>query len=93
MAAPPPGSREITLLLPLGVVAHQLVKLEGQLRSISIRSTGGSEPVEEPAIGAPVAATLERIHELLASLQSLVNEIEAGWEAAVRRDSIRRSED
>ena len=93
MASPPPGSREVTLLLPLGVVAHQLVKLEGQLRSITIRSGAAVDPGQESSTGVPIAATIERIHELLASLQCLVNEIESGWEAAKRRESARDRED
>ena len=68
---------ELSILLPLGVIANQLMKVEADLRSLNARTSGyAGRPLGGGAAGQ-VAARLEKINEALEVIRGLVSDIES----------------
>lgn len=68
---------EMAIILPLGVAANQLMKIEADLRLLNIKAL---DFVREHASGRHtglIEAKLENIHEALDSIRGLVSDIEA----------------
>jgi len=82
------ASLEMTLILPLGVVANQLMKIEADLRLLNMKAL---DFVKEHAGGRHtglIEARLENIHDALDSIRGLVSDIEADihpWSADLTR--------
>jgi hypothetical protein len=73
---------ELSIVLPLGVVANQLMKVEADLRFLNAkRATYASEGLGREA-AAQVAARLERINEALEAIRALVVDIETDVQPA-----------
>jgi hypothetical protein len=75
----PPASRddwEMTLVMPLGVLANQLVKIEGDLRFLSMKAAEHSSE-DVPRSVRSLDARLELIHGVLASIDSLLVKLQA----------------
>ncbi|MGC1389020.1 MAG: hypothetical protein WA807_13500 [Steroidobacteraceae bacterium] len=68
---------ELAIVLPLGVVANQLMRIEAQLRLLNMKTLDFAKECSNAAVAAPIAANLEQIHEALDSIRSLVADIEA----------------
>jgi hypothetical protein len=70
-----PANLELAIVLPLGVVANQLMKVEADLRFLGMRASayagGGSGTSRQ------VAGHLEKINETLDSIRSLLSNLEA----------------
>ena len=70
---PQPASQadwEMTMVMPLGVLANQLVKIEGELRFLTMKAAEHSG--EDGARSKSVDARLDLIHEVLESIRSLL---------------------
>jgi hypothetical protein len=83
---------EIAIVLPLGVVANQLQRIETQLRLLNMKALDFARERENRALRAPIDARLEQINEAIASISGLVSDIEADLQpgsAVVTRTSIR----
>jgi hypothetical protein len=75
----PPASQldwEMTMVMPLGVLANQLVKIEGDLRLLSMKAAEHSGDDGGPSTKA-VDARLELMHEALESIGSLLVRLQA----------------
>jgi hypothetical protein len=83
---------EMAIILPLGVVAHQLMKIEADLRLLNMKAL---DFVSEDGGGRHtglIQSRLENIREVLDSIRGLVSNIEADihpWSADVTRTSIK----
>jgi hypothetical protein len=67
---------EMTMVMPLGVIANQLIKIEGDLRFLSMKATEHSG--EDGARSSKsVDGRLELIHDALESIRSLLAKIHA----------------
>lgn len=76
---PPPAPQvdwELTLVMPLGVIANQLVKIEGDLRFLSMKAVEQSGEDGARSTQA-IDARLELIHGALESINSLLTRLQA----------------
>jgi hypothetical protein len=66
---------ELTMVMPLGVLANQLVKIEGELRFLTMKAAeqSGEDGVRS---NKSVDARLELIHEVLDSIRSLLAKLQ-----------------
>ena len=80
---------QMALILPLGVVANQLMKIESDLRLLNMKAL---DLVNEDGGGGHtglIGARLENINEALDSIRRLVSDMEADirpWSANRRSD-------
>jgi hypothetical protein len=83
---------EMALILPLGVVANQLMKIEADLRILNMKAL---DFVNEDGAGRHtglIEARLETINEALDSIRTLVSDIDADihpWSADKARSPIK----
>jgi hypothetical protein len=72
-----PVNVELSLVLPLGVIANQLMKVEADLRFLNAKTAAyaGGRPSGDMA--GQVAARLEKINEVLEVIRGLVSDIES----------------
>jgi hypothetical protein len=68
---------ELTVVLPLGVLANQMMKLEMDLRFLSARSPLFGEAREDARLNAQFNARLEQIHQAMDGIYSLLAELES----------------
>jgi len=69
-------------VLPLGVVANQLMKVEADLRFLNAKRAAYASEGPGGEAAAQVAARLERINETLEAIRVLVLEIETDMRPA-----------
>ena len=82
---------EMAIVLPLGVVANQLRRIEEQLRLLDMKALDFARQRENRNLRGLIEARLEHIHEALGSITGLVSDIEADIQprsADVARASI-----
>jgi hypothetical protein len=83
---------EMAIILPLGVVANQLLKIEADLRLLNMKA---SDFVSEDGGGRHtglIEARLENINEALDSIRRLVSDMEADihpWSPGITRASAK----
>jgi len=65
------------MILPLGVVANQLMKIEADLRHLNMKALNFVEEHGSARHTGLIQARLENIHEALDSIRGLVADIEA----------------
>ncbi len=68
---------ELAVVLPLGVVANQLLRTEAHLRLLDMKTSGYANRCSNARFAGPIALRLEQIHETLDSIRGLVADIEA----------------
>jgi hypothetical protein len=87
-----PVNVELSLVLPLGVIANQLMKVEADLRFLNakISAYGGERPSGDMA--GQAAARLEKINEALEAIRGLVSDIENQPRSANARSAKVRSD-
>jgi len=68
---------ELAIVLPLGVVVNQLMRIEAHLRLLNMKTVDFAKQCSHAPFAAPIAANLERIHDTLDSIRGLVADIEA----------------
>jgi hypothetical protein len=71
-----PTNVELSILLPLGVVANQLMKVEADLRFLNAKTSARAGERPSGDMAAHVAARLEKINEALEVIRALVSDIE-----------------
>lgn len=76
MNEPSPANFELSIVLPLGVVANQLQKVEADLRFLNAKTSTHTSEHPVGAMAGQVAAQLERINEALEMIRGLVSDIE-----------------
>lgn len=70
---------EMAMLLPLGVVAHQLVRIESQLRHVNMKALNVAKERESGSLTQLINARLEHINESLDSIRRLLSDIETDF--------------
>jgi hypothetical protein len=78
-----PVNLEMSIVLPLGVVAHQLMKIEADLRLLNMKALDFARERENAPHTGFIEARLEKINEALESIRVLVSDIAAD----LRRDA------
>jgi hypothetical protein len=68
---------ELSILLPLGVVANQLMKVEADLRFLNAKTSPYAGELAGAGMAGQAAARLETINEALETIRGLVSDIEA----------------
>jgi hypothetical protein len=71
-----PASFELSFVLPLGVIAHQLLKVEADLRFLNAKTSIYANEGPGGVMAGQVAAQLEKINETLEVIRGLVSDIE-----------------
>jgi hypothetical protein len=89
-----PANFELSIALPLGVIANQLMKVEAELRFLNAKTSTPANERPGDAQAGQVAAQLERINEALEAIRRLVQDIGADLQprAANPRSFKARSE-
>jgi hypothetical protein len=67
---------ELAVVLPLGVAANQLMKLESELRFLNAKLSGYDE--EGGSVRGDAAARLEKMSEAVDAIRQLIAELQAG---------------
>ena len=68
---------EVTIILPLGVVANQLRRIEEQLRLLNMKALEVGKECENEPHRRRIEIKLDHISELLGSISTLVSDIGA----------------
>jgi hypothetical protein len=71
------GNMEMAIVLPLGVVGHQLMRIEADLRLLNIKALDFARERDNAPHTRLIEARLEQINEALDSIRVLVSEIAA----------------
>ena len=77
MTQAPSADWEMAIVLPLGVVANQLRRIEEQLRLLDMKALGLARERENWTVCQLIEARLEHINEALGSITGLVSDIAA----------------
>jgi hypothetical protein len=96
MSNPSPVNVELSMVLPLGVIANQLMKVEADLRFLNARTLAYQGERLDSGAAGQVGARLEKIHELLEAIRALVADIETDIQPkpdAARRFKARADRD
>jgi hypothetical protein len=72
-----PASLELAITLPLGVVVQQLMRMEADLRFLSMKVSAYAKERENGELAVKVAGGLDRINEALDLIRGLVADMEA----------------
>ena len=72
---------ELSIALPLGVVANQLLKIEADLRFLDAKASAWSHQRSGGELARQVAARLEKINEVLEVIRTLVGDIETEFQS------------
>jgi hypothetical protein len=67
---------EMAIILPLGVVANQLLRIEADLRLLNMKALDFAKERENEHLAGRIATRLENINETLESIRDLVSDIE-----------------
>ena len=76
MNDPSPVNVELSIALPLGVIANRLMKVEADLRLLNAKTSAHASRYLGSGTAGQVAARLEKIHEVLEAIRALVSDIE-----------------
>jgi len=70
------ANTELAIVLPLGVLANQLMKVESELRFLSAKTAVHDHDRDNQNVVAQVASRLEQLNETLESIRILIAVIE-----------------
>jgi hypothetical protein len=76
------GDVEMTIVLPLDVVAGKLRRIEEELRHLSIRAVSIDQEAESKELNALIAARLERIRDTIYSISSCLADLSTDMQGA-----------
>jgi hypothetical protein len=68
---------ELGIVLPLGVVANQLMKIEAELRFLNMKALGYARDNGDGAVAGQIAGRLEHISEALDLIRGLVADLQS----------------
>ncbi len=77
MTAESSANLEVAFVLPLGVAANQLVRIEAQLRLLNMKTLEFAKERGQGRLVGMIDARLEQINEALDSIRGLVSDIQA----------------
>jgi hypothetical protein len=80
MTEPSSANVELTILLPLGVIANQLMKVAADLRFLNAKTLAYAKQRPGGDLAAQVAGRLEKINEVLEQIRDLITDFEADIE-------------
>ena len=72
----PDARIELTIVLPLGVVANQLMKIEADLRFLNMKALVYARDDADGTLAAQIAGRLDKINEALELIRSLVSNLQ-----------------
>jgi hypothetical protein len=72
-----PANIELAIVLPLGVAANQLLKLEADLRFLNMKALAYAKDRENVGVDRRISAHLDTINEALELIRCLVADIAA----------------
>ena len=75
MSETSPANFELAIVLPLGVIANQLMKLAADLRFLNAKSSKYASEPQDSILAGQVAARIETINEALEAIRTLVADI------------------
>jgi hypothetical protein len=84
MTQTPSVSLEMALVLPLGVIVNQLMRIEADLRLLNMKAVDLARERETGRHTGLIEARLERINEVLDAIRRLVSDIEADIQPETR---------
>jgi hypothetical protein len=84
---------EMAIVLPLGVVAHQLMKIEADLRLLNMKALEFAKERENGRHTRLISDSLENINEALDAIKRLVSDIEADIQPRSKRKSYSERDD
>jgi hypothetical protein len=67
---------ELAIVLPLGVVANQLMRIEADLRFLDMKALAYSKQRVDGGLSGQITRRLEKINEALDLIRGLVSDIE-----------------
>src|SRR5208337_858692 len=70
------ANAEVAIVLPLGIVANQLMRIEAQLRLLNMKTLDFATERDQGRHIGLIVAKLEQINEALDSISGLVSDIE-----------------
>jgi hypothetical protein len=76
MSEAPCANFELSVVLPLGVIANQLMKLEADLRFLNAKTSSCAREPPSGDVAGQVAARLEKINSAIEAIRTLVADIE-----------------
>jgi hypothetical protein len=77
-----PANLDLAVVLPLGVLANQLIRIETDLRFLSVKVSAYANGRENGDLSAKIAGGLEKINGTLDLIRGLVADIEANSQTA-----------
>jgi hypothetical protein len=75
MTRPSTSDLELAIVLPLGVLAQQLMRIEAQLRLVNMKALDMSSGSEYAGSAALINSRLEHISEAIDSIRALLAEM------------------
>lgn len=91
MSARSPANFELSIALPLGVIAIQLMKVEADLRFLNAKTSAHANERPAEAMAGQVAAQLERINDALEAIRGLVADIGTDLQARATNPKSHRA--
>ena len=76
MTEAPSENLDMTIVLPLGVVANQLLKIEAELRLLGMKALDFANERDNAVLAGRIEARLDNINEALDSIRNLVSVVE-----------------
>jgi hypothetical protein len=93
MTEAPFANLEMAILLPLGVAANQLMKIEADLRLLNMKVLDFALEREDKRAAARIEARLDTLNAALYSIRELVSELEDQIRPRPAKDDARSSPD
>ena len=88
-----PANVELAIVLPLGVVANQLIRIETDLRFLNMKALAYANERENGNLAAKISGGIEKINGALDLLRGLVADIEANSQPTPARQPRTSSRD
>lgn len=77
MTGPSQANLQLAIVLPLGVIANQLMRIEADLRFLNMKALLYAQQGEDGGIGSQITAQLDHINEALDLIRGLASDIRA----------------
>lgn len=92
---PSQANLQLAIVLPLGVIANQLMRIEADLRFLNMKALVYAKQGGDAAIGSKITAQLDQINRALDLIRGLTSDIEADMypKPAAERPSSSQRED
>jgi hypothetical protein len=82
---PSQANLQLSIVLPLGVIANQLMRIEADLRFLNMKALLYAEKSETGGIGSQITAQLDHINEALDLIRALASDIQADMQPQISR--------